>query len=730
MQFKLQIADDLSTFRKRTWALTSRRQTFEAMRLRGSNMYRIGVDIGGTFTDLTLVNTQTGATRLHKRLTTPSDPAKGVIAGVRELVAASVLELNQIETIVHGTTLVTNALIERRGSRTGVLVTEGMRDRFEIARETRYDLFDLRLSFPAPLVPRSLRREVAERIGPEGDIRVVLKPADVRCAANDLVLNEGVEALAVCFLNSYRNPAHEEEAVALIRKDHPEIAVSASATVFPYTREYERWTTAIMNAYVQPVVAAYIGRIEAELAAFGFLGHLHVMTSSGGMVAPEVARRFPIRLLESGPAAGVLMSAYHCQSLNLDNVLSFDMGGTTAKGALVRGGEPMKRYELEVARVHEFKVGSGLPAKTPVIDMIEIGAGGGSIAAVDALGVIRVGPESAGAQPGPACYAQGGDMPTLTDANLVLGYLDSSSFLGGDFALDRDQAVAAIIKNVANPLDLDMTRAAWGIHETINESVASAFRVHASERGFDYRSANLVAFGGSGPIHACRIAKKLRIPRVISPPGAGVMSALGLLQSPFAFELARSKRTPLSGLTDADYAEGFAVLEMSVRDVLKEAGISADDTVLRRRLDIRFEGQGYEIETEADITPNRLAENFLDAYRAVFSTAPEDEALEIVNWKIEGAGPPPLAGVEFIFDEKVASKVGSKPRFRTAYFPDTGETDMAVYNRYALKAGQSIVGPAAVEERESTLIIGPQDKAVLDDRGNLIVNIAHEGAPK
>lgn len=689
-------------------------------------MYRIGVDIGGTFTDLALVDTNNGATRLHKRLTTPGDPAEGVISGVVELAAATRLNLSEIETIVHGTTLVTNALIERRGSKTGVIVTEGMRDRFEIARETRYDLFDLRLSFPAPLVSRDLRREIPERIGPEGDVKVSLQPDDILNAARELVESEGVEALAVCFLNSYRNPEHENQAVDLISAAHPGIAVSASATVFPYAREYERWTTAVMNAYVQPVVAAYIGRIETELAALGFAGHFHVMTSSGGMVAPEIARRFPIRLLESGPAAGVLMSAHHGRGLKLDNLLSFDMGGTTAKGALVRSGEPMKRYELEVARVHEFKAGSGLPAKTPVLDMIEIGAGGGSIASLDTLGVIRVGPESAGAQPGPACYGQGGERPTLTDANLVLGYLDSASFLGGDFALDRERAEAAIENTIAAPLTIDLMRAAWGIYETINESVASAFRVHASERGFDYRSAHLVAFGGSGPLHACRIARKLRIPQVILPPGAGVMSALGLLQSPFAFELARSKRTPVSGISDAEYAEGFAPLEQSVREVMDKAGISASDTVLRRRLDIRFEGQGYEIETEAGDTPAGLAENFLEGYRAVFSSAPEDEDLEIVNWKVEGSGPPPL--VEFAFDERAKSKSDARKRSRIAYFPETGAAEIEVYDRYGLSAGQTIAGPAAIEERESTLIIGPGDKAMMDHHGNLIVTIADEGA--
>jgi N-methylhydantoinase A len=478
-----------------------------------------------------------------------------------------------------------------------------------------------------------------------------------------------------------------------------------------------------MNAYVQPVVDRYLGLLESRLAGLGFSGRFHVMTSSGGMLTPDVARRFPIRLLESGPAAGVLMAAYHGRTEAVGNVLSFDMGGTTAKGALVRKGRPLKRYQLEVARVHEFKPGSGLPAEAPVIDMIEIGAGGGSIAAIDERGVIRVGPESSGADPGPACYGQGGNLPTLTDANLVLGYLDAGSFLGGRMALDVSRARQVIEIGIAAPLGLDLLRAAWGIHETINETVARAFRVHASERGFDYRTASLVGFGGSGPVHACRIARKLGIPRVLLPPGAGVMSALGLLQSPYAFELARTVRVRLDALSAERYREGFGSIEAEVLEVLAETGLPRDSVRLSRRLDIRFEGQGYEIETEAGETPDGLAERFLAAYRAVFATAPDGEPLEAVNWKIEGSGPPPLGGLEFHFDFGPGGQSGSLKGMRPVYYPDTGLARTPIHDRYLMQPGDEVIGPAIVEERESTLVLGPGDRARLDGRLNLVVTL-------
>ncbi|SFZ86463.1 N-methylhydantoinase A [Devosia enhydra] len=691
-------------------------------------MYRIGIDIGGTFTDCVLVSEATGETRLHKLLTTPADPSDAVLDGVAALLDAGGIGIKDVSTLVHGTTLVTNALIERRGSPTGMLVTSGLRDSLEIARERRYDLFDLRLVFPSPVIRPEARREIAGRLRPDGSEMIGLDEAAIIPAVADLIEKERIEALAICFLNSYANPAHEQRAVQVVTAAFPALKVSASADVFPYVREYERWTTATMNAYVQPLVDRYIARIAGRLGEIGFAGGFHIMTSSGGMVTEATARRYPIRLLESGPAAGALMSAHVGRSqrnasgtTGIANLLSFDMGGTTAKGALVRKGRPLKKYELEVARMHEFKPGSGLPAKAPVIDMIEIGAGGGSIAGIDGRGVVAVGPRSAGASPGPACYGRGGTAPTLTDANLVLGYLDADGFLGGRMRLDRKAAEAAIDRAIAAPLGLDLMRAAWGIHEAINESVASAFRVHASERAFDYRTAAMVAFGGCGPIHAARIARKLNVPRIILPPGAGVMSALGLLRSPFSFEMARSHRVRLDALDRAAYEALFAPMLAEVAAILGEVGIAPEAMQISRKLDMRFAGQGYEIEVEAGATPEGLASAFTAAYRAVFTNILLDEPIEIVNWKIEASGPPPLAHHDFRFASRYAPDAKGPRGRRTGWFPETGATEMAVYDRYRLAPDTAITGPAVVEEDESTTVIGVGDRATIDEHLNLVV---------
>jgi N-methylhydantoinase A len=685
-------------------------------------VYRIGVDIGGTFTDCVLVDEATGAVTLHKLLTTPEDPSNAVIEGVETLLSLGGIGIGDVSTLVHGTTLVTNALIERRGAKAGMLVTAGMRDILDIGRERRYDLFDLRLAYPAPVIPRSLRREIDERIAHDGEVLQPLQRDAVIEAARALVEGEGVEAIAICFLNSYRDPAHELEAARLVREAFPQVRVSASAEVFPYVREYERWTTAAMNAYVQPLFDRYVERVDSRMRALGFTGGFHIMTSSGGMVTQATARRFPIRMLESGPAAGALMSAHHGRVGGIAGLLSFDMGGTTAKGALVRNGRPLKKYELEVARVHEFKAGSGLPAKAPVIDMIEIGAGGGSIASIDERGVIAVGPRSAGARPGPACYGRGGRAATLTDANLVLGYYDAASFLGGKMPLDRAAAERAIEATIARPLGLDVVRAAWGIHEAVNESVASAFRIHASERAFDYRQSSMVAFGGSGPAHAARIAAKLNVPRVILPPGAGVMSALGLLRSPFSFEVARSHRALLGEVDGPAYSAAFAQMERDVREILAEAGISGDAVEILRRLDMRYAGQGYEIEVEGAATPEGLADRFEAAYRAVFSSIVLDEPLEIVNWKIEASGPEPMADRGFRFDRDYAPGDALKGE-RMAYFPDSGVTAVPVHDRYRLGVGASVAGPAIVEEHEATFVLGHGDRATIDPHLNLVIDI-------
>ena len=692
--------------------------------------YRIGVDIGGTFTDFALYGADGGTMAIHKQLTTPDDPSLAVLDGIGVLLDRNGVGMDTVEAVAHGTTLVTNAIIERRGAVTGMLVTKGFQDIPDMRLEQRYDLFDLRLVYPAAVVARPARREIAERVTFDGTVTDAPDMDVARSAIADLIETENIESLAVCFLHAYANPAHEQAVAAMARRDFPGLYVTASADVVPTMREYERWTTACINAYTRPMFDRYLGRLETGLAALGFTGKLFIMTSSGGVLAPDAARRFPVRMMESGPAAGVLMSALHGNNLDLPELLSFDMGGTTAKGALVRGGAPLRKYEMEVARVHDFKRGSGLPVITPAIDMIEIGAGGGSIAEVDERGLLRVGPRSAGADPGPACYGAGGQTATLTDANLILGYLDPEHFLGGAMALDVAAAERAIEETVAKPLGLDLARAAWGIHEIINEDVARAFRIHASERGFDYRQSSMVAFGGSGPLHAMAVARILKIPRVVFPIGAGVMSALGLLASPLAFELSRSRLAIVDDLDRAGFTAVFAPLIQESSGFLRRADIAPDDIQIRCSLDMRYYGQGREIEIvlpDGDPTNafDTLTTLFEDRYTALFSVSTPGAPLEIVNWKVEATGPETglQSGYRMITENAKYGDVSKGTR--RAWF-GTAAHDCPVYDRYRLAAGATIEGPALVEERESTCVIGPDETARVDAAGNLIAELGED----
>lgn len=690
--------------------------------------FRIGVDIGGTFTDFALFDDALGRARTHKRLTTTNAPARAVIEGIAALTAEAGLAIADVATIVHGTTLVTNAILERKGAPTAMLVTEGFRDTLEMAYERRYDLFDLRLRFPAPIVPRRLRFEVPGRLRADGSEEAPLTLSDaLERELRQAVETYGVRAVVVCYLHSYRDDRHEKATERWLAERFPDLAVSASSSIVPFMREYERWTTACINAYVQPVVDAYIADLETGLAGLGFRGHFLVMSSSGGTLTPAFARRFPVRLLESGPAAGALMSARHGRALDEAHLLSFDMGGTTAKGCIVRSGAPLRRYALEVARLHEFKKGSGLPVKIPVIDMIEIGAGGGSLAQIDARGTLRVGPASAGAEPGPACYGRGGEQPTLTDANLVLGYLSPEWFLGGRLRLNEPAARDALRRVVAEPLGISVERAAWGIHEIICEDVARAFRMHASERGVDYRRAAVVVFGGSGPIHGTRVARKLRIPRVICPVAAGVMSAFGLLASPLSFEVVRSRRVALDDLDAAGFAAFAGALAGEATQFLEEAGVPLADASVRLRLDMRYIGQGHELEVpvhEATAQAyNGLARAFTEAYRSTFGLDLGGRAIEIVTWKAEATGPTPGGDAPYPLEQCTGRRVAQKG-VRPAHFIELGGfVDCPVYDRYALDQGARLAGPALVEEPESTLVLAPGDTAVVDGASNLVINV-------
>ena len=694
-----------------------------------SSGWRLGIDIGGTFTDFAVYDRRCGSVHIHKQLTTPHDPSESVLSGIPILLHKAGVDIAEVDTIVHGTTLVANALIERKGARTAMLVTAGFADILDIALERRYDMYDLRASYPAPLVPRRLRVEVEERIDADGRVSIPLDPDALTSAVAHLVRDEEIEALAVCFLNSPINPAHEVAAARRLCAAYPGLTVTSSADVVPFLREYERWSTTVMNAFVQPMFGRYVARLQGGLSSLGFVGSLAITTSSGGCLDPQTACRHPVRVLESGPAAGVLMASLIGQRAAADDLLAFDMGGTTAKGALIRGGRPLKRFDIEVARVHEFKPGSGLSVKTPVIDLIEIGAGGGSLAGVDARGLIEVGPQSAGADPGPACYARGGEAPTLTDANLALGYLDPDAFLGGNMRLDRDAAHAALARGLGSALKMQSAAAAWGVHETINEQVVRAFRNHAAERGFDYRGTTMVAFGGAGPLHALRVARKLRVTRVVFATGAGVMSAIGLLASPRAFELLQSDWVELDALDAESFDRRFASLVQRAAAPLRSADRSARDGFsVRRAIDMRYRGQGYEIEV---VLPDgggaellhRLPDLFDEAYTRVFARTFVKRPIEIVNWKVEVSVPAPNRVADYQLTGRRGA--GKQIAVRPAWLPEAEDfVETPIYDRYALERGDTIAGPALIEERESTVVLGRGDQAVVAASGDLIATPA------
>ena len=685
--------------------------------------YRLGVDIGGTFTDFALYDEQSGELAIHKQLTTPDDPSRAVLEGSVALLLREGVDIGVVREIVHGTTLVTNSVIERKGPRTGLLTTKGFRDILDMRQEKRYDVFDLRLAFPDPIVPRRMRGEVTERCHYDGRVELPLDLDGARNELAHLVEEHQIKSLSICLLHSYANPTHEQALARMAREEFPGLAVSLSSEVCPEWREFERFSTTTINAYTQPMFDEYLGRLEIGLKNSGFIGQFFVMSSSGGTLTPETARRFPVRVIESGPAAGVQMSAFHGRELDLGPVLSFDMGGTTAKGALIRDGRAIKEYHQEVARVHGFKAGSGLPVKAPVIDMIEIGAGGGSIAAPDVRGAIAVGPRSAGAEPGPACYGQGGSHATLTDANLSLGFLDPDFFLGGEMRLDKAPATEVINRTVGSPLELPHDRAAWGIHEVINEDVARAFRIHASERGFDYRNSTMIAFGGSGPVHAMGVARKLGIPRVIFPFAAGVMSALGLLASPLTFEVSRTRQVFVDQVDADDFQQTFKSLEEEAQDPLRRAASEAEVKILRR-LDMRYHGQGHEIEVEVPLRVEleNLPDLFRETYKSVYGASLLDAPLVITTWKVEAALPTPSL---LTIPPTAVGEVVKKGQ-RLTYF-DTDFVETPVYDRYQLAVDTVILGPALIEERESTVVIGPGDRAQVDRYGNLVAE--REKAP-
>ncbi|MFL6009118.1 MAG: hydantoinase/oxoprolinase family protein [Rubrobacteraceae bacterium] len=687
--------------------------------------HRAGIDIGGTFTDLVLIDDASGERAIGKVLTTPDDPSEAVEQGLRGLLEREDVDASQLKTIIHGTTLVTNALIERRATATALLTTEGFRDAVAIGTEHRYDMYDIFLEKPEPLVPRSLRYGVRERVLDDGSVLRDLDEEQVRAIAGEL-LERGIGAVAVSFLHGYRNPVHEQRVAEILAEEAPGVAVSLSSEVSPEIREYERTSTTIANVYVRPLVERYLQRLEERLRRLGFDGSFYVMLSNGGTASVETACRFPVRLLESGPAAGALAAAFYGEEAGFSDVLSFDMGGTTAKACLIDGGEPQTSTDFEVARVYRFKKGSGLPVKTPVIEMIEIGAGGGSIARVGPLGLPKIGPESAGADPGPACYGRGGEEPTVTDADLLLGYLDPDFFLGGRMHLDYRAAEKALRK-ISDALGVDPVKAAWGVHQVVDENMANAARVHAVERGKDPRKYLLLAFGGAGPVHAHRVARALGVPGFVAPLGAGTASAFGFLCAPLSFDLARSLYGRLDEL-DWDAANAaLAEMEEEGRELLRASQVADEDVLVRRLGEMRYVGQGHEVGVklpEGTLGPDDvggISAGYRDEYRRLYGREGPDVPLEAITWRVEVSAPRP---------EILQEETGGDPRAldearkgkREIYLPEKdGFAAVPVYDRYRLDPGAAFDGPAVVEERESTVIVGPDSRAEVDEWRNLIV---------
>ena len=683
---------------------------------------RLAVDIGGTFTDIALERGDELVTA--KLLTTPRAPEEAVLEGIADVLDRAGVAPEAVGLIIHGTTLATNAIIERKGARTALVVTEGLRDSLEMAQENRFEQYDIGIDRPAPLVPRHLRWPVRERLSARGEPLLALDEASV-AALLPRIEAEGIESLAIGLIHSYANPAHERRVAEILAAAHPALPITLSSEVCPEIREYERQSTACANAYVQPVMTRYLTELEAALRARGFVCPFLLMTSGGGLTGFETAVRFPIRLVESGPAGGAILASRIALECGLESLLSFDMGGTTAKICLIDGGAPLTSRSFEVDRVYRFQKGSGLPLRIPAIEMVEIGAGGGSIARVDRLGRVAVGPESAGAEPGPACYGRGGSRPTVTDADLGLGRIGAAGFASGSLALDAKAAAQALSEKVGAPLSLDGPLAAFAVSEMVDENMANAARVHAIEWGKDVARRTLVAFGGAAPLHAARLADKLGLERIVIPTGAGVGSAIGFLRAAVSYEVVRSR---YQRLTDFDPAPVNAALEemrAEAEDIVAAAA-PGDALAERRTAAMRYVGQGHEIEVEL---PNqaldagdaaRLQAAFDEAYSGHYGRTIPGLAVEVLSWTLtlatrlddpapcpapqgDGAPPPPES---------------RRPLFEPA---DAALREAPVYRREALTPGMRIAGPALIAEPQTTTVVGRGFEARLNALGYIVM---------
>ena len=695
-----------------------------------TGQFQLGIDIGGTFTDFSLSGREFNHLCVHKQLSTPDDPLQAVCEGLGILLSKAGVQLSAISRITHATTLVANAVMERKGDATGMLCTKGFISALDIGREQRYDLYDMRIKYPEPLVPLPLRREIDERISSKGEIETDLPEQEVLQAVQELTDRHRITSVAVCFINSYRNPVHERRAGEIVTREFPGISVSTSADVLPAVREYERWTTAVVNAYSQSIFRTYLAELDAWLTGNGFTGTLHLLGSDGGVVNIDTACRYPVRMLASGSAAVALRCGQLDKASAGSDLLMLDMGGTTAKLGIISSGKAQKRYDTEVGLVYRDKSGSGLPVSTPVLDLAEIAAGGGSIAAIDERGVLKVGPESMGAKPGPACFGLGGEQPTPADANLLLGYYGTDTLPGGKLEASSGLAGQAIAGNLAGRLAATVPRTAWGIYETVNEKISAAIKNYSAARGIDYRKCRLVACGGAAPAHAMAVAGKLGMAEVIIPFASGVASAVGLLGAPVSFESMQSYRTALGELSPEGFINRFTELENSILRIISREHTTAGKPEIARRLDMRYQGQGFELEVRlpfgADMKSlcSLLPDLFHETYEKHFFTRFPDRDIEIINWKAEitVAGTAPVDGCTFTAHKNGA---GASTGIRNVYsYKDNRYVEWPVFNRYALRQGEKITGPMLIEDDECTAVIHQGDTVEIDNRLNLIASPA------
>ena len=689
-----------------------------------SKSARLAVDIGGTFTDVVLE--RPGHERLTaKLLTTHVHPGEAVLAGIAEVLERGRLAPDDLGLIIHGTTLATNALIERRGAVTALFTTEGHRDALEMAHEDRFEQYDVMIDRPPPLVPRSLRVPIRERLDRAGRVLLPLDESSVE-AALPLLDRHGVESVAIGFLHAFVNPAHERRTAELLRRARPDLWITLASEVCPEIREFERLSTACANAYVRPLMARYLERLAGELRDRGIACPFLLMTSGGGLTTLEVAARFPIRLVESGPAGGAVLATAVAKQAGLKRVLSFDMGGTTAKLCLIDDFEPLSSRSFEVDRVYRFKKGSGLPVRVPVIEMVEIGAGGGSIARVDRLQRIQVGPQSAGSEPGPAAYGRGGACPTVTDADLRLGRVVADRFAGGALTLDACASDRAIGSAIAEPLGLKLDLAAHGIGEVVDENMAAAARAHAAEFGLDIGRRDMIAFGGAAPLHAARLGEKLGVRRIIVPAAAGVGSAVGFLLAPVAYEVVRSRHLDLARFDPGQVNALYAEMQAEALAVVRQ-GTASPDLSESRLAYMRYAGQGHEIavslpvESYGEAHRSRFREAFEAAYRALYGRTIDGVAIEALSWTLSISGPAPQPANEA---DPAASATGeAEPEGEQSLWdPEQARrVPAAVYRRDRLRPGTRIAGPALIAEDQTTTVVTAGYDARIDALRNIVL---------